>query len=55
MQKDDLESTTIVTVDLGVDTIGKAATLGLDLSEMANRLLLAEVPRLERQRDKFLS
>jgi hypothetical protein len=49
MQQADSEAKTIITVDLDVDTIEKAELLGLDLSEMANRLLLAEVQRLEKQ------
>ncbi|OYY53324.1 MAG: hypothetical protein B7X59_07550 [Polaromonas sp. 39-63-203] len=49
MQQADPDSKTIITVDLDTDTIDKAELLGLDLSEMANKLLLAEVQRLEQQ------
>ena len=49
MQQANSESRTIITVDLDIDTIKKAEFLGLDLSEMANKLLLAEVQRLQQQ------
>ena len=49
MQQADSESRTIVTVDLNVDTVEKAESLGLGLTEMANKLLLAEVKRLQQQ------
>ena len=49
MQQADSKSKAIITVDLNTDTIEKAELLGLDLSEMANKLLLAEVQRLQRQ------
>jgi post-segregation antitoxin (ccd killing protein) len=47
MSQADSDPKTIITVDLDIDTIKKAELLGLNLSEMANRLLLAEVQRLE--------
>ena len=49
MQQADSESRTIITVDLDVDTLDNAESLGLDLSEMANKMLLAEVKRLKQQ------
>ena len=49
MQQADSESRTIITVDLDVDTIEKAESLGLYLSEVANKMLLAEVKRLQQQ------
>ena len=49
MQQADSESRTIIKVDLSVETIEKAESLGLDLSEMANKMLLAEVKRLQQQ------
>ena len=47
MQQADSESRTIIKADLDVETIEKAESLGLDLSEMANKMLLAEVKRLQ--------
>ena len=47
MQQADSESRTIIKVDLSVETIEKAESLGLDLSEMANKMLLAEVKKLQ--------
>ena len=47
MQQADSESRTIITVNLDADTVEKAESLGLDLSEMANKMLLAEAKRLQ--------
>ena len=49
MQQADSESRTIITVDFNVDTLDKAESLGVNLSEMANKMLLADVKRLQQQ------
>ena len=46
MQQADPESKTIITVDLDIDTLEKTELLGLNLSEIANKMLLADVQRL---------
>jgi hypothetical protein len=49
MQQANSECRTIITVELNVNTIVKAELLGLDLSEIANKLLLEEIQRLQQQ------
>ena len=50
MQRIDSDPKTIISVDLDINTIEKAELLGLDLSEMADRLLLAEVKRQQQRK-----
>ena len=46
MQQADPESRTIITADLDLGTLEKTELLGLNLSEIANKMLLAEMQRL---------
>ena len=49
MKSQDLTKKTVISVDLNIETIEWAKALGLDLSEMANQLLKAEVTEHSRK------